>query len=49
MNPNPYPNPNFFSYSDPAKIFGFLRIQIRIQIKIHNTGSGICISLVRLS
>jgi hypothetical protein len=31
LDPNPYPNPNFFSDSDPAKTFGFFRI------RIHNT------------
>jgi hypothetical protein len=32
LNPNSYPNPNFFSDSDPAKTFGWFRI------RIHNTG-----------
>jgi hypothetical protein len=31
LDPNSYPNPNFFSDSDPAKTFGFFRI------RIHNT------------
>jgi hypothetical protein len=33
LDPNSNPNPNFFSDSDPAKIFGFFRIRIWI----HNT------------
>jgi hypothetical protein len=33
-NLNPNPNPNFFSDSDPAKIFGLFRF------RIHNTGMG---------
>jgi hypothetical protein len=37
LNPNPYPYPNFFSDSDPAKTFGLFRI------RIHNTGiTGPC-------
>jgi hypothetical protein len=27
---DPYPNPNFYSDSDPAKSYGFVRIRIRI-------------------
>jgi hypothetical protein len=29
LDPNPCPNPNFFSDSDPAKTGGFFRIRIQ--------------------